>query len=458
MTASTLTSAGRRSERLARFRADLLPHIDRLAWDRARLRAHQLHRLRALLRQAKLRSPFHAERLAEVDPDRVGLDDLAALPTMTKAEMMAAFDEVVTDPRLSRSLVEAHLAATATEPTELLGDYVVLASGGSSGERGVFVFDGHALVEYALGLTRTGLGRLLHLGAPPPGGFPMAMVAAGAAVHASRAGAALFTGDLLAITSVPVTLPLPEIVARLNHLQPLILQGYPSVLSLLAGEQAAGRLRIAPRSVTGSSEQFPADVRARVAATFGVGVADQLGATEGVVGVSAPDDPAIVLASDLAIVELVDDDNRPVPPGTASAKALVTNLFNLTQPLIRYELSDRFVGQPDADDHGHLRVTVEGRADDLLRYGGLVVHPLVVRSVLVSTPEAVEYQVRQTARGIDMAVIAPDGLDERSLAGRLTAALQGAGLASPDVSVRRVAALDRHPRTGKAKRFITSPC
>jgi hypothetical protein len=55
-----------------------------------------------------------------------------------------------------------------------------------------------------------------------------------------------------------------------------------------------------------------------------------------------------------------------------------------------------------------------------------------------------------------MAVIAPDGLDERSLAGRLTAALQRAGLAAPDVSVRRVAALDRHPRTGKAKRFITS--
>jgi phenylacetate-coenzyme A ligase PaaK-like adenylate-forming protein len=333
----------------------------------------------------------------------------------------------------------------------------VLASGGSSGERGVFVFDRHALVEYALGLTRTGLRRLLQLGEPPPGGFPMAIVAAGSAVHASRAGAVLFTGDLLAITSVPVTLPLPEIVARLNHLQPLILQGYPSMLSLLAGEQAAGRLRIAARAVTGSSEQLPADVRARVAAAFGVGVADQFGSTEGVVGSSAPDEAAIVLASDLAIVELVDERNRPVPPGTPSAKVLVTNLTNLTQPLIRYELTDRFVRQPDADDHGHLRVTVEGRADDLLDYGGLVVHPLVIRSVLVSTTEAVEYQVHQTPRGIDLAVIAPYGLDERSLAGRLTAALQRAGLATPDVRVRRVVTLDRHPQSGKAKRFITSP-
>jgi phenylacetate-coenzyme A ligase PaaK-like adenylate-forming protein len=115
----------------------------------------------------------------------------------------------------------------------------------------------------------------------------------------------------------------------------------------------------------------------------------------------------MVLASDLAIVELVDDDDRPVAPGTTSAKVLVTNLSNLTQPLIRDELTDRFVRQPDAGDHGHLRVTVEGRADDLFHYGALVVHPLVIRGVLVGAPAVVEYQVRQTPRGIDVAVIAP---------------------------------------------------
>jgi len=71
MTASALTNADRRSQRLARFRADLPGHVDRLTWDRTRLQAHQLDRLRALLRQAKLRSPFHAERLAEVDPGEV---------------------------------------------------------------------------------------------------------------------------------------------------------------------------------------------------------------------------------------------------------------------------------------------------------------------------------------------------------------------------------------------------
>jgi phenylacetate-CoA ligase len=455
---TTPTIAGQRQGSWnARLRAALPAHLDRLTWDADRVRAHQRDRLRALLRHAKAHSRFHAERLAGVDPARFELGDLPALPTMTKADMMAALDDLLTDPRLSRAALERHLAGSTTEATPLHGEYVVLASGGSSGERGVFAYGADAIVDYTLGLTRGGLARLLAMGPPPPGGVPMAMVAAASPIHATRALPELFSGEPLAVTSIPVTLPLPEIVARLNRLRPTLLQGYPSVLSLLATERAAGRLRIAPLAVTGSSEQFLADARARVAAAFGVGVVDQFGSTEGVLGSSAPDDPAIVLASDLAIVELVDDRNRPVPPGTHSAKALVTNLMNPTQPLIRYELPDRFVRQPDAAGHGHLRVTVEGRADDLLRFGEVVVHPLVLRSVLVDTPEVVEYQVTQTRRGAHVAVVAPGGVHEPALAARLAAALGGAGVHAAEVTVESVAAVARHPDTGKTRRFVTRP-
>jgi phenylacetate-coenzyme A ligase PaaK-like adenylate-forming protein len=454
---TTTVADGLRAARHARLRAALPDHLERLTWSAERIRAHQRDRLRALLHHAKARSPFHAERLAGVDPARFELDDLPSLPTMTKAEMMANLDRLLTDPRLSRAALEEHLARSTAEATELLGEYAVLASGGSSGERGVFAYGADAIVDYTLGLTRAGLGRLVALGPPPPGGVPMAMVAAAAPIHATRALPDLFGGDLLATTSVPVTLPLPEIVARLNRAQPVLLQGYPSVLSLLAAERAAGRLQVAPMAVTGSSEQFLPDARARVAAAFGVPVVDQFGSTEGVLGASAPDDAAIVLAGDLAIVELVDERNRPVPPGTPSAKALVTNLMNPTQPLIRYELTDRFVRQPDAAGHGHLRVTVEGRADELLGYGEVVVHPLVVRSVLVEAPEVVEYQVTQSRRGVQVAVVAPGGVDAPALAARLAAALGGAGVRGAEVTVEPVTAIARHPATGKARRFLTLP-
>ncbi len=44
--------------------------------------------------------------------------------------------------------------------------------------------------------------------------------------------------------------------------------------------------------------------------------------------------------ADWAILEVVDEDNRPVPDGTKGAKVLITNLANFVQPIIRYEIGD----------------------------------------------------------------------------------------------------------------------
>jgi phenylacetate-CoA ligase len=224
------------------------------------------------------------------------------------------------------------------------------------------------------------------------------------------------------------------------------------VLALLAEEQRAGRLRIAPAAVRGNSEQFPEELRARVAEAFGVEVGNGYGTSEGLHGGTAPGEDVFVLTGDLGIVELVDDENRPVPIGTESAKVLLTNLYNRTQPLIRYELTDRMVRLPAAPEHGHPQVTVHGRADDLLRYSSVVVHPLAVRSALVAEPGVTEYQVTQIDRGVHVDVI---GIASPDLARRLTAALAGAGLPDPQVTVASVTQLRRDPRTGKAPRFCT---
>jgi len=243
-------------------------------------------------------------------------------------------------------------------------------------------------------------------------------------------------------------------VARLNTLQPAALSGYPTMLARLAAERRAGRLRIAPQSITSTSETlFPA-VRAAICEEFGVPVVDMFGSTEGLVGTSGPNDPVLVFNSDGCIIELVDERNRPVPSGACSAKVLITNLCNRVQPLVRYEMSDSFIRQPDTPASGHLRAVVEGRADDLLRWDGIDVHPLVIRAVMVKAPEVVDYQVRQTSRGVDVVALAPPALDVDQLRDRLATALGAAGLARPEVTVRTVPALDRHPETGKVRRFV----
>jgi phenylacetate-CoA ligase len=437
--------------------AHLAGGIERLGWDVGRLARYQRERLRALLARAVERSPFHARRLGPIDPGRFELADLTRLPVMTKTEMMAEFDDVVTDPRLRRPVVDAHLAASVSEPSLLFGEYVCLASGGSSGLRGVFVQTLGEYAEFTTSVVRRVMAAAIAAGGPPPGGLRVAMIGAASPVHSSGFAAAVADGPPIRLIPAPVTLPLAEIVERLNAADPPALLGYPTMLRRLAGEQRAGRLRIAPRSITAMGELLnPADAE-RIAEVFGVGVIDNFVSTEGLVGHSEPGGRVLSFASDLCLAELVDDDNLPVPAGTSSARVLVTNLHNLTQPLIRYELTDRFTPGPAAPDHGHLRASVDGRADPPLRYGDVEVHPLVIRTVLTKAPVIREYQVRQTERGVAADVVVDGVLDTAALAVSVEMGLREAGLSDPRAAVRVVAALDRHPETGKVRRFVPLP-
>jgi phenylacetate-CoA ligase len=432
--------------------AHLPEHLARLAWDDERLVAYQRDRLRALVGHARERSPFHARRLGGIEIDDLG--DLALLPVMTKRELMDHFDEMLTDPRLTRRRIEEHLAASATAPALLLDEYVCLASGGSSGMRGLFVQSVDEYAQFGSGIVRRPLARLQTAGGPPPGGLLVAMLAAASPVHSTAFGSSTATAGPVRFVSIPVTLPLAEIVDRLNALRPPALQGYATKLAQLGREQRAGRLRISPVSVTSTSELLTAEDRHAVETAFGVPVVDQFAATEGMVGHSEPGERSITMATDLAIVEPVDAANRPVPAGTPSDKVLVTNLHNLTLPLIRFEVTDRFVAENAALGQGFLRATVAGRTDEVLRYGDVEIHPIAIRSVMVKTPAIGEYQVRQTERGVDVSVVADAPVDEAALRAALVASLRGAGLDGPEATVRRVAAIARHPQTGKVSRFL----
>jgi phenylacetate-coenzyme A ligase PaaK-like adenylate-forming protein len=436
------------------FREKIPGHLARIGWSAEQIAAHQTLELRALLRRALARSPFHARRLGRIDPDAFALADLPSLPTMTKDEMMASFDDVVTDRRLTLRAVDEQLARTGETPSLLEDEVLCLASGGSSGLRGVFVWHWRDCSDYLLAQLRASMARALSRGGPPGGGMVAALVAAGSGVHATRAFAALFSSDAARLCSVPATLPLADVVARLNEIQPMMLVGYPSLLALLAEEKRAGRLAITPGSITGTSEVFSLERQTEIARAFGCPVSNSFGSSEGLSGVSLPGEEAIDLASDLAIVELVDERNRPVAPGETSAKVLVTSLYNRAQPLIRYELTDRMRQHPPSPAHGHLRVSVEGRADDVFAYGALLLHPLAIRSVFAKTPEVTEYQVRQTANGIAAAVVALAPIDREALAAKLADSLARAGLRSPSVSLEIVERIARHPQTGKVARFV----
>ena len=457
MTTATITDLDLLRTRVSGAVGRRMPEpIARLGWDSGQLAACQRDRLRALLARAIASSPFHAARLRGVDPARFELADLARLPVMTKADMMEHFDAATTDRRLSRDLVERHLARAVTDPALLLGEYVVLVSGGSSGQRGLFVQTADEYAEFAASVTRRALAATIASGGLPPEGLVIGMVGAGSPVHSSGLGCVTATRPPVCLVSAPASLPIAEIVQRLNAAQPPNLLAYAAKLAELAREQRDGRLRLNLRSVASFAEAISRPERIAVTEAFGVPVTDTFASTEGLVGHGEPGARVLTFASDTCLAECTDDEGRPVPDGVASAKVLVTNLHNLTQPLIRYELTDRFT-PAGTSAGGALRASVEGRSDDLFRYAGASVHPFVIGAPLLHAPAVREFQVRQTEHGADIAAVVDGDFDQAAVAAAVEQSLRQAGLARPRVGFRRVGALDRDPMTSKVRRFVPLP-
>ncbi len=290
-------------------------------------------------------------------------------------------------------------------------------------------------------------------GGLPPEGLVIGVVGAGSPVHSSGLGAVTATRPPVRLVPAPASLPIAEIVRRLNAAQPPNLLAYAAKLAELAREQRDSRLKLNLRSVASFAEAISMPERIVVTEAFGVPVIDLFASTEGLVGHSEPGETVLTFAADTCIAECTEDGGQPVPDGVASSRVLVTNLHNLTQPIIRYELTDRFT-PAGTSEAGALRASVEGRSDDLFRYPEASVHPFVIGAPLLHAPAVREFQVRQTELGADVAAVIDGDFDPSAMVATVRRSLRQAGLARPQVGFRRVGALDRDAMTSKARRFI----
>lgn len=429
--------------------------VERLDWSAERLAEERTRRLRRFLLVAQ-RSAWHRSRLEGIDVERVDEASLGELPVMTKNELMDHFDDMVTDPGLRLDVVDRHLEDTRSAGY-LLGRYSAIASSGSTGRRGVFVYGWREWAIFYLSTARQLIRAVRDDAELGPAPVPMAHVAASNPTHATAAiGRTFSPSRYLHGHRFPVTLSVEEIVAGLNETQPVFLHGYASMLHLLTSEARAGRLRISPRWIWSSAEPLLPEIRADLEATWGVPVGNLWGTSEaGGVAVGCRLG-STHLNEDLCIVEAVDGDGCPVEPGIRSAKVYLTNLYNETMPLIRYEITDEVTILPDPCPCGsaYRRVAdIHGRLDDIFVYGAVAVHPHVFRSPLARRSGIVEYQVRQTERGAVIAVRSLGPLDAGSLAGEVAAGLARVGVAHPEVTIDVVPRLGRQA-TGKLKRFV----
>jgi phenylacetate-CoA ligase len=441
------------------YRQALIKHE---CWPRARLEELQQRRLAKLLDWVTQRSPFYRELCST---DRMSQPySLQDFPVMDKKTYMKHFDEIVTDPRLRLSQLQKHMAHISGDEY-YLGEYRVLTTAGSSGHKTVMVFNrkewsiqeaASMRIAAMMGVIPFSMRRptIVTIGSPSP-------------LHDSYRLPLSMNVGLYRYYVLPATAPVEELVQQLNSIQPHVLRGFPSMLGLLVTEQLQGRLHINPSIIAGGGEPLTSELRKQLQVAWQNPGFDIYGTQEGLRAMECNPGHGMHIFEDLGVVEVVDEDNRPVPDGTLGHKILFTSLFGFTQPVIRYEISDMMVLAPEPCRCGQpfrRILAINGRNDDVLYLQGrtgrqVAVHPVHFWNVLESFEDIRQYQVVHEPDGVCLRLMFEEGNGNTasSVREQLARKLHTLGVDRPSIRVELVTTLeDRSRHMGKWKNIISN--
>jgi len=336
------------------------------------------HRLRAL-GSAAARTPHYRRIFAEagLDPARLTEATLSQLPLLDKADLHAAgpLDMVAEQPE---RLSPVTTSGSTGQPLRVLRSVRDQAEVSAVWKRALHAF-GHRIFDRQVNVS-TG----------------QAVAKSGPVVLLRKLGVLPRIVHLSSFESVE------QQVETLRRERPHTFSAYAISLELIA-ERLLERGITDVRPEVVFSAAMPLSDRGRELAerAFGVRPFDLYVAAElGPLGWECPvNRGSLHLNDDVQIIEILDEDGRPVDPGEVG-QVVVTQLHALAQPLIRYRLGDlaaRPSGQCPCGRGLALLSPVQGRTRHVIRTpDGRVLYGMMVSTVVKPFTEVRRWQLRQT--------------------------------------------------------------
>lgn len=370
----------------------------------AAIKQRQRARLAEMVAYARANSPYYREIYRNL-PERV--EDPLLLPVTRKQALMARFDDWVTDRAVTLKQARPFVENPNLFGKQLLGKYLVITTSGTTGTHGIFLIDKRSLSVIGplflrmLGawLSNRDIIRII------TSGGRIGVVFATDTPLATGVGITRLRPRLgKAFQAFSVHTPLPELVTALNKFQPVILMSYATVTKLLASEQEAGCLHIKPALVLLVAEGLARTEYDRIAKVFNTKVGNSYAASECPFISYSCVHGWLHVNSDWVVLEPVDADYQPVPPGVQSHTVLISNLANRVQPILRYDLGDSVLQRPDPCPCRNPlpAIRVQGRAADVLTFPTehgerITMPPLLFGTALYHISGIEQFQLVQTA-------------------------------------------------------------
>lgn len=422
-------------------------------------------RLQTILLHAKTKSPWYKKTLAKINIENFTRERLEELPTINKTILMENWDAIVTDPKLSLNLVEKHLSKKndSIDTLYLFSRYQVVSTGGSSGKRGVFIYDWDEWITFHTAFIRYPLYNYertqivtTKLNTNPR---IVSLFVTNTAIAAYSLAKTFGRGNQNMYFLPMAVTPLNIVITRLNQIQPDILSAGPSYVHKVCQLVQKGQIKIEPKILFVGGEPLFEQTLALIKETWPkVDIFNVFGCTEGMVGLNCRANvDEMHLNDDQCIIEPLDEQNRPVDKGIMVSKMYITNLYNYTLPLIRYENSDEilFLNKTcDCGIHHQLIQTPKGRPGCDFNYpGNIFVHHSLFLGALLPEKNIQEYQVEQTIDGANIRVVTTGFINKSQLQKNIRLRLSKVGLMDAQVNITEVPEI-KYLYSGKLNRFI----
>jgi phenylacetate-coenzyme A ligase PaaK-like adenylate-forming protein len=442
--------------------------------DKDHVTRFQERRLRRLLHHAASHSEFYHKLYKGIDIERCRLRDL---PVVTKSTMMENFDRFVADKRLKLREIQDWRRDETNTWKRYLGEFIPVYTSGTSAETALMVYNSKALQLAQAGL----LARSFPADKNGPFYYYLKILwrlllgkkLRAAAIVVPRGNiypvfnfATRLPSLFAEVKILPLVDPIQKIVGQLNEFQPHCLITLPFFIASLAEEQLAGRLDIKfdhPLSfLAGAGEPLTEHTQKLALMAWNKKIRNVYGSTECyTMAASGPNCERLHVMSDLCILEVVDQEYNAVPKGQYGDKLLLTNLFNLVQPIIRYEIGDVTGYADHSCECGNPFPTllpVRGRTADFVYFEKSPgtyekFHPFIMMIHLFYVNDLRQYQIVQTRRNeLTLYYVQRKGVVdiEQQLTRALTDALAHADLVGHvTLKFEKVESIPRDERSGK---------
>lgn len=313
----------------------------------------RLKYLRKMVRYALQHSIFYKELyheagIKETDVEQITLNDL---PYTNKKLLMDRFDQVVTDQRLKFNELMKELEKNKGNSFCYLDKYEIMETSGTSGLIGIFpiLIENLQIVMAVIEsfIVSPASFLLKNWRRPRFVNYLVVGPRAGTVLSKHSKIDAFVDTHLLSLAN-----SLDETIQQLNTLQPDWLMGYASAIKSLAEEQLAGRLKISPSFILCGADPLHDTTRQMIKNAYHVDPVDMYASTENLFIGYRQHTPYFIVLDPLCYIE----------------KESITNLYNYTFPLIRYQTDDLIDFIDDYDETPFTKVslhTLRG-SDELL--------------------------------------------------------------------------------------------